>query len=190
MNKFTEVIHFKYLDTLIWSLPGPFSEEFVVGFLYGALHAITSIAGEDSYYHFDFYAQRTAHSYNKRLFVLRRFPEYFIRKAQKTEINRRLTTKNVRYDHYAIWLAYKEKEANNNAWLVQFRTLDLLQGLFTSLKGFGIVIDYVLLTMPIKNNVLYKIEGLYLLNPNDLYAPDLIIPPPIEDIDDEEYYDY
>lgn len=189
MNKFTDVIHFKHLDTLIWSLPGPFSEEFVVGFLYGALHAIAVVVGDDSYYHFDFYAQHTAHSYNKRLFVLRRFPEYFIRKAQRPEINRRLTTQNIRYDHYATWLAYKDNGINNDAWLIEFRTLDLLQGLLTSLKGFSIGIDYVLLTMPIKNNIMYRIEGVDLANPNDLYIPDLVIPPPVEDPDEEEYYE-
>ena len=188
MNKFTDVIHFKYLDNLLWSLHGPFSEEFVVGFLYGALHSISVIAGDDSHYHFDFYAQRTTHSYNKRLFVLRRFPEYFIRKVQRAGINRRLTTQNIRYDHYATWLVYREQRMPNSAWLVQFRTLDFLQGLITSLTAFDIVIDYVLLTMPIKNNVMYRIEGLDLVNPNDLYVPDLIVPPPVEEPDEEEYY--
>lgn len=189
MNKYTNTIHFKYLDTIFWSLSGSFSKEFTAGFLYGGIHALSIVSGENSYYHFDFYADRTAHSYNNQLFVLRKFPDIFIRKSQIAAINRRLTVQGVRRDHYAMWLSFREQENVTDAWLAIFSSLDFLQGIMTNLRAFGIIADRVLLTMPIKDNVMYRIQGIDLTEPNDLYTPERIVLPPVEDPDEEEYYE-
>ena len=169
MNNYTASIHFKHVGTTVWSLNGPFSEEFVVGFLYGGLvskHMINA----DYNYHFEFYAQRTTSSFSTLNALMRRFLVYFVTYARSYEIDKRITRTGAQWNEYSMWLRFYNPETPqgpSSAWLARFRTPQFLQGLLTVLQAFNVPIAAVILTAPIKDNVSYTINGEILPDPNE-----------------------
>ena len=184
MNKYTTALHLKHGNDVLWSLRGEFSENFVVGFLYGALYG-KLIAGIDYSYTFDFYANRTTYRFENLNYFMRVFNDYFVRDAQVAQINKRLTTSNLKFKHYGIWLRYID-HGDVDAYLAVFYSLDFLQGLLTSLRAFNINAEQVLLTKPIIDGVMYDVQGLNLLDPNAYYDATNIRSPELEEEEEEE----
>ncbi len=169
MNNYTTSITFKHINAKLWTIRGQFSEEFVVGFLYGGLLG-KIITNTDYTYSFDFYAQRTTFSFSQLNYLILRFHNYFITNVPLYEIDKRVTRNGARFDQYSIWLRFFNPDAINqvaSAWLIRFRTPEFPQGLLTALTAFNIPHQNIILTAPIKDNVDYTINGELLPDPND-----------------------
>lgn len=171
MNNYTTNIRFKDAGITLWTLNGPFSEEFVVGFLYGGLFS-KHIMEAKATYHFEFYAQRTLFSFHSLNALVRRFLDYFIARTYLFNINKRITRTNAEWNQSSMWLRFYNSdvpitEQSSSAWLTRFRTPQFLRGLLTALQAFNVPNATVILTAPIKDNISYAINGEVLPDPNE-----------------------
>ena len=142
------------------------SEDFIEGLIYGATYLYELLPEYTVYVH--------QYEYDQRVDILEDMFDFISASILLKEVPK--YTYDAQPNYYTVWL---RKPINTHpdvqnvdrtavANLVNVKSIDFFQGLFTALKSDDIPYERVVLHKPIKNGVAYDIQGLNLPDLKDI----------------------